>query len=885
MHLNHIRHCISIVTLLIAINSLAAAQPAFASDKATIQLKWLHDFQYAGYYAALEKGFYREAGLDVTIREGGPTADVEKDVASGRADFGVGTSALLINRYKGQDFIVLGQIFQHSPAVLLTMRKSGIHSVSDMLGKRFMYSNQLGDMIALLKKSGINDNSIKKIPHSGDPHDLINGKADVMLAYRFNEPFVMEQSGEPYLTFSPLTAGIDFYGDNFFTTDRLVAKRPAFIEAFRKATLQGWAYALENKTEIAKLIAAKYPSGKSLEWLLFEAGQMEDLIQPKFVELGYQSASRWQSIAETFIDLGMLPKGFDPAPVIYVPKTLEDNRPLIITALVSVTIIIFLAWLVLTFSRLNRKLKEQIEEREQAEAELRKLSRAVEQSPVTIVITDVHGTIEFVNPMFTKLTGYTAEEAIGQNPRILKSVNTSTDTYEELWSTITAGNTWEGEFYNKSKDGSLFWERAAISPLRDANGTITHYLAVKENVTENKSIMEQLVAAKEQAEAGTRAKSDFLATMSHEIRTPMNGVIGMTGLLLDTELDKEQREYAEIVHRSGDNLLGLINDILDFSKIESGKLDLEILDFDLRRILDDTTLMFAHRATEAGLDLTCHIEPSVPLCLKGDPGRVRQIIINLVGNALKFSHQGGVALTVSLVREQDGIATVKFEVHDTGIGMPASRLAAVFEPFTQASGSTARKYGGTGLGLAICKQLAELMGGEIGVTSEEGKGSTFWFTSRFEKQTEQTSDVLTTAQKSTLSPRVALTINNRNARILLAEDNIINQKVAQNILKKLGYTADVVADGGEAVQALEMIDYDLVLMDCMMPEMNGFEATAMIRNTASKVLNHNIPIIAMTANAMKGDHEKCIEAGMDDYMSKPVKKTELSVMLAKWLTR
>ena len=240
---------------------------------------------------------------------------------------------------------------------------------------------------------------------------------------------------------------------------------------------------------------------------------------------------------------------------------------------------------------------------------------------------------------------------------------------------------------------------------------------------------------------------------------------------------------------------------------------------------------------------------------------------------------------MSLVREQDGIATVKFEVHDTGIGMPASRLAAVFEPFTQASGSTARKYGGTGLGLAICKQLAELMGGEIGVTSEEGKGSTFWFTSRFEKQTEQTSDVLTTAQKSTLSPRVALTINNRNARILLAEDNIINQKVAQNILKKLGYTADVVADGGEAVQALEMIDYDLVLMDCMMPEMNGFEATAMIRNTASKVLNHNIPIIAMTANAMKGDHEKCIEAGMDDYMSKPVKKTELSVMLAKWLTR
>jgi CheY-like chemotaxis protein len=393
-----------------------------------------------------------------------------------------------------------------------------------------------------------------------------------------------------------------------------------------------------------------------------------------------------------------------------------------------------------------------------------------------------------------------------------------------------------------------------------------------------------------QASRANVAKSEFLANMSHEIRTHLNGVIGMIGLLKDMGLNAEQHEYVEIAHKSSEILLSLINDILDFSKIEARKLELETLDFDLRSTLRNAADILAIGTHEKGLELTCLVEPEVPSLLRGDPGRLRQILINLGGNAVKFTEKGEIVIRVSLESEDKRNATLRFAVSDTGIGIPANRQDILFSPFAQADGSTTRKYGGTGLGLAISKQLAELMGGKIGLESEEDEGSTFWFTAVFEKQPagsgsadEKFAKIM--GEGAVERPAAELNFSGkdkRKIRILVVEDNPVNQKVAQVMLRKMKLWADVVADGQEAVNALQTVPYDLVLMDCQMPEMDGFEATRRIRQKGSKALNPSIPIIAMTAATILGDREKCLEAGMDDYIAKPVKMDDLATLLVRY---
>jgi PAS domain S-box-containing protein len=688
--------------------------------------------------------------------------------------------------------------------------------------------------------------------------------------------------------------------------------------------------------------------------------------------------------------------------------------------------------------KLLQAVVRDITKRKQVEDELWRIRQAIDDSSDAIILADVACRFFYQNKTFSNMFGFSCEEL---NALGLGVLYQDENIAKNLFKHILEGEAWKCEVEMISKTGQKIPILLRANAARDDEGMIVGFIANHTDISDrieteaalrlakheteeaNRMLEQSIISANEMAvhaRMASRSKSDFLATMSHEIRTPMNAIIGMTGLLLEGNLDQEQREFTETVKNSADSLLTIVNDILDFSKIEAGQMDLETLDFNLRVTMEDTSDLLAHRAQNKNLEFVCIIEPNVPSLLCGDPGRLRQIVLNLANNGIKFTHQGEVAIRVSREEETQDEITLRFSVRDTGIGIPKDKQSTLFEAFTQVDASNTRKYEGTGLGLSISKRLTQMMGGEIGMESEEGVGSDFWFTVVLKKQQASQEPIpeltsiagrkilvvddnetnrrwLTLLLKSwqceydeagdaqaamhklnsafaaekpfelaivdwqmpmisgeTLGEeikkdedlkdtklvmmtsvarsgdarrleqigfsayltkpvkqkiiyeclRMVLTENQKpivekkkkiitrytiedtkrsNIRVLVAEDNVTNQKVVQRILGKYGYRVDAVANGLEAVQALGSIPYDLVLMDCQMPEMDGYEATRAIRRLDTLVINHNVPIIAMTANAMQGDREKCIISGMDDYVAKPIDLQNMIEVIERWL--
>jgi len=884
---------------------------AQAGEQVSVQLIWKHQFEFAAFYAAQEQGYYRDAGLAVTIREGGPGIDAVKEVLEGRVDFAVGTSALVVERYQGKPLVVLATLMQHSPIALLARRKNGVESVLDLAGKPVAVDAHSRDEIdAYLRASGIPVAQIKLIEQTDwTLGSLDQGREAAKVVYVSNEPFLIRGREHEYLLLTPRSAGIDLFGNVLYSSEALLRQRPETVRAFREATLKGLVYALAHSGEIADLILASYNTqNKSRAHLLFEADQIRELTRPDIVEPGYMSPGRWRHVVEVYAQQKKMPADFDLAGFLYnptPPQTPAWVRWALLAALVGMLVALAVVARVRAY---NRKLQREIDERKQAEVALQasetKYRELVDNANAIILRMALDGTVTYFNEYAETFFGYTAAEILGKHVvgSIVPEVESGSERdLADMVATILADpqRYANNENENMTRDGRRVWVRWANRVILDAEKHPIGVLSIGHDITaqhwlerelaEYRNRLEEqvqvrtveLVAARQEAEQLARVKSEFLANMSHEIRTPLNGVLGFAqiGLRASDGRGKAQDYFSKIID-SGKLLLAVINDILDFSKLDAGQLKVETRPYALEKVLRESLDLLRDSAESKGLSLTLDISPGLPVQCMGDALRLQQVLLNLVSNAIKFTEHGQVALLASLVTAVDGEHLV-FAVRDSGIGMTPDQQGRLFTPFTQADTSTTRRYGGTGLGLAISKRLVELMGGEISLESQAGVGSTFrvrlpCLRPSLPTQAAAVPDPSATASSPQIPQLTGL-------RLLVAEDNEVNQMLLRELLADEGCTLHLAADGQQAVDAVRKAGwgaYDLVLMDVQMPVMNGLEATRAIH-----AIDPELPVVGQTGHALAEEREKCLLAGMVEQLSKPLDPDLLVATVRKWARR
>jgi len=520
--------------------------------------------------------------------------------------------------------------------------------------------------------------------------------------------------------------------------------------------------------------------------------------------------------------------------------------------------------------------KKEIAIIEQEKSQLEIYALALEQCQSAVLITDLDTHIEYVNQAFVNNSGYSREEIIGSKTSRFKSGKTPIATFQSMWTSLNAGKAWQGEIINRNKQGEEFIEHTWISPIRQDDGTISHYLSVKEDITEYKKQNALLLAAKEKSENLAKTKAQFLANMSHEIRTPMAAIIGFSDLALLNEMPQETYDYLQDINTASNHLMAILNDILDSSKLEAGQMTLQLQRFNLADIRETLQSLLINTAENKGLTLIIEIASKVPDTLIGDSLRLRQVLINLLANAIKFTQQGEVRLSISLQQRDANEARLLFAVTDTGMGISPEQQDKLFQPFAQVDDGSSRNFGGTGLGLVISQELVQLMGGSIKLDSHVGVGSCFSF------------ELVLPLAEATIESKVLPTINLnpeplKDVRFLIAEDDNFNQKIITKVLENLGATSIVLANNGlEALAALEQDSFDIVLMDLHMPSMDGFETTLEIRKQARYA---QLPIITLSAGVTEEELRRSAASGMNDFVAKPINKLELLATVERWLKR
>ena len=699
-------------TLLgLLVRSAMAAEAGSGLDRVTLQLKWKHQFQFAGYYAAIAQGYYRDAGLEVTLREAEPTRDPVEEVLQGRAEFGVGTSELMLLRGKGKPVVVLAVIYQHSPLVLLARHSAGVEDLQALAHRPIMIEPQSAELLAYFKNEGIDPTKLNIQHHSFDVQDLIQGRVAAMSAYSTDEPFLLHQAGVDLLTFTPRAGGIDFYGDSLFTTEPQLREHPERTRAFRQASLRGWDYALAHPAQMVDLILREHGQRKSREHLLFEAAQTIALVHPELIEVGHMHPGRWRHIADTYAEFGMMPAGFPLGTFLYDPDPKPDHAWVFWTlGGMAAVALAALGW-VLPLYRLNRRMK-------QSERQYRELA---ENAPFPVAISELNtGEVIFANRRADTLFAGSATRLVGQP---IDDLFDDPADCDRLLDELGAGHSVTDMEVCLRAGGQKVWTLLSAGPVEFASrrGLFVAF----HDITARHDLEQEQRRAKNVAEAANATKGQYLAVMTHEVRTPLSGIIGLAEIIQEEPLAPDVREKVRLIETTGETLIKLISNILDYSKLEAGRLNLERIPLEMGPLLQDLGQLFAASAKAKNLSLLVNLDPGLPAPVITDPARLRQILSNLLSNAIKFTAHGSVELNATAVPLPEGRARLRFSVRDTGMGIEAERIPLLFQPYAQADNSVSRRYGGTGLGLAISRDLARLLGGDLGLTSVPGQGSVF----------------------------------------------------------------------------------------------------------------------------------------------------------------